>query len=710
VTLVAGVLGAGLFTPAGAATGQKVDFGYTGAIQSWTVPDGVHSVRVDLIGGAGGDGNNPSTCAGTGGAAGWVDVAVPVNPGDTLDLWVADGGHLNGAGGAGISGDLMQGGAGGGAGSGASENGGGGGGASAIWLGSTHTDDHLLAVAGGGGGGGGKGGVDTMCGGHGRNGGWPATDGRTAFASLGTGGTGGTSDQVDQTSHHHAGWRGGVSRNTTGTLDPAPVGGGGGGGGAGLSHCEPTLTGGLCYGVGAGGGPGGADGLGEGGGGGAAGSSYLASGLTNPFVSGAGAHGSDGTISLTYGQRTSTELSSSAVVASPGVPVTLRALVDGSDGGGTVRFSSDGTVIDGCSAVPFISGGGTAWLAGCTTSTLTSGRHTISAVYSGDAASAGSFTYGYETISRPSVTRVTGLDSPVTAGSAVGLTAVVDTGAASGSVAFTMDGTDLPGCTSVPITDGDGTLHATCKVTAPAAGTHPVVASYSGATTDLPSSGTANLTVGTPRTPVSVTTSGQLPDARVGRAYSTRLAATGGTAPYSWTTTDGALPAGLRLSGDGNLSGTPVADGSTTFTAQATDSTGQAATRTFSLSVARAPADLAVTVAHGAFRHGSTGRYTVTVTNKGGVAAPSGTTVSTRLPMGLTQPSASGTGWVCRTDVQPVSCTRGSGLAAGASTTLTVSSRVAAATGALLTTDWGVTPTDGAPGDNAATDQVRVVR
>jgi uncharacterized repeat protein (TIGR01451 family) len=710
VSLAGAVLGVGLVTPAGAATGQKAEFAYTGSIQTWTVPDGVHTVTVDVVGGAGGDGTNPSSCAGTGGAAGWVDVDVPVDPGDSLDLWVADGGHLDGAGGRGAGGDLMAGGAGGGAGSGASRNGGGGGGASAIWLGGMHTDDHLLVVAGGGGGGGGKGGVDTMCGGHGGNGGRPATDGRTAPASLGAGGTGGSSDQADQTSRLHTGWRGGISLNTTGTSDPAPIGGGGGGGGAGLSHCDQPFPQGLCHGVGGGGGPGGADGLGEGGGGGAAGSSYLAPTLTDAFVSGAGAHGSKGAITITYGQRTTTELSSSAVVASPGVPVTFRAVVDGSDGGGTVRFSSDDTVIDGCSEVPFTSGGGTSWLAGCTTSTLAPGRHTISAVYSGDAASAGSFAYGFETITRPSVTTVSGLDSPVTAGSPVDVTAVVDTGNLNGSVSFTLDGSDVPACAAVPLTGHDGGARATCTLTAPANGMHPVVASYSGTTTDQPSSGTATLTVATPLTPVTISTPAALAGARVGEAYSTRLAATGGRAPYAWAVSGGALPLGLRLSGDGVLSGTPAAAGPATFTARATDSTGQTAARSFSVSVAPRPADVAVTVSHGTFTHGSTGRYTVTVTNTGGVAAPGGTTVTTRLPSGLTRPAASGTGWTCRIDAPLVSCTRGSSLAAGAGSTLTVTSRVAAAAGTLLTTGWSVTPTDAAPGDNTATDQVRVGR
>lgn len=48
--------------------------------------------------------------------------------------------------------------------------------------------------------------------------------------------------------------------------------------------------------------------------------------------------------------------------------------------------------------------------------------------------------------------------------------------------------------------------------------------------------------------------------------------ASGGTAPYSWSVVSGTLPAGLSFSSSGELSGTPTATGSSTFTVQATDS------------------------------------------------------------------------------------------------------------------------------------------
>lgn len=65
-----------------------------------------------------------------------------------------------------------------------------------------------------------------------------------------------------------------------------------------------------------------------------------------------------------------------------------------------------------------------------------------------------------------------------------------------------------------------------------------------------------------------------LPAGSVGVFYSAILTTDGGTAPYTYTRTAGLLPAGLTLTPDGTLSGTPVAAGSSTFTITARDSSG----------------------------------------------------------------------------------------------------------------------------------------
>ncbi len=59
----------------------------------------------------------------------------------------------------------------------------------------------------------------------------------------------------------------------------------------------------------------------------------------------------------------------------------------------------------------------------------------------------------------------------------------------------------------------------------------------------------------------------------IGVAYApVTLSATGGVTPYHWVISVGALPAGLDLSADGVVSGTPTANGSYAFSVQVFDS------------------------------------------------------------------------------------------------------------------------------------------
>jgi hypothetical protein len=69
-------------------------------------------------------------------------------------------------------------------------------------------------------------------------------------------------------------------------------------------------------------------------------------------------------------------------------------------------------------------------------------------------------------------------------------------------------------------------------------------------------------------------------------AYSQSLAATGGTAPYTWNIASGTPPPGLSLSGTGVLSGTPTTAGDYTFTVRATDAASQTATQSLDITVA----------------------------------------------------------------------------------------------------------------------------
>jgi hypothetical protein len=81
-----------------------------------------------------------------------------------------------------------------------------------------------------------------------------------------------------------------------------------------------------------------------------------------------------------------------------------------------------------------------------------------------------------------------------------------------------------------------------------------------------------------------------LPNGTQATAYSQTLTASGGTAPYTFAITAGALPAGLTLTSAGVLSGMPTASGSFTFTVTATDASAApgpfSGSRSYSLTIA----------------------------------------------------------------------------------------------------------------------------
>ena len=75
-----------------------------------------------------------------------------------------------------------------------------------------------------------------------------------------------------------------------------------------------------------------------------------------------------------------------------------------------------------------------------------------------------------------------------------------------------------------------------------------------------------------------------LPDAVFGKAYSQTVTATGGTAPYTFSITAGALPPGLTLNAaTGVIGGTPTTTGNDTFTVQARDVNGNIGSRAYTM-------------------------------------------------------------------------------------------------------------------------------
>jgi hypothetical protein len=75
-----------------------------------------------------------------------------------------------------------------------------------------------------------------------------------------------------------------------------------------------------------------------------------------------------------------------------------------------------------------------------------------------------------------------------------------------------------------------------------------------------------------------------LDNGRTGFVYRTRLAMDG-AAPFFWKVESGLVPAGLLLTDDGYLEGTPTGSGRYVFTATATDGSGRSGTRDYAIVV-----------------------------------------------------------------------------------------------------------------------------
>ena len=103
-------------------------------------------------------------------------------------------------------------------------------------------------------------------------------------------------------------------------------------------------------------------------------------------------------------------------------------------------------------------------------------------------------------------------------------------------------------------------------------------------------------TAGAGNSATGLTVTATLPTATVGSAYSGALSASGGTPPYAFSTSSGALPQGVVLSSTtGTISGTPSASGSFSFSVLISDSKGLSKQQTLEITVANAT-DVAVSV------------------------------------------------------------------------------------------------------------------
>jgi hypothetical protein len=120
----------------------------------------------------------------------------------------------------------------------------------------------------------------------------------------------------------------------------------------------------------------------------------------------------------------------------------------------------------------------------------------------------------------------------------------------------------------------DGTISGTATSTGSSSITVQVTDSQS--PTKALATGSFTLTV---NNPLAITTK-TLKNGAINVPYNVTLMASGGAPLYTWTLVSGSLPAGLSLLSGGSISGTPTAEGTSSFTLQVADSENPPVTAT----------------------------------------------------------------------------------------------------------------------------------
>jgi hypothetical protein len=239
------------------------------------------------------------------------------------------------------------------------------------------------------------------------------------------------------------------------------------------------------------------------------------------------------------------------------------------------------------------------------------------------------------------------------------------------------------------------------------AGTFSFTAKVTDSTALTPQTATQafSITVAAAVTPVQITTS-SIPAGQVGVVFSTMIQASGGTTPYSWSISPGALPAGLTLAAaSGTISGTPTMAGTFSFTAKVTDSTAptaQTATKSFTLTIAAAVAPVQITTSSVPSGQAGTA-YATTLVASGGTTPYSWSISSGALPAGLTLATASGT--ISGTPTTAGSCgftakVTDSTAPTAQTATQSYSITVAAGSAYSVLLDWTASPSSGVAGYN----------
>jgi hypothetical protein len=147
--------------------------------------------------------------------------------------------------------------------------------------------------------------------------------------------------------------------------------------------------------------------------------------------------------------------------------------------------------------------------------------------------------------------------------------------------------------------------------------------------------------------PLTITTT-SLPGGSVGTPYSASIGATGGSGSYAFSIRGGTLPAGLSMSANGAITGTPTAGGTSTFTVEVTDTSNPPLHATAKLSITIANP---LTITTASLPNPTAGsRYSEKILATGGKTPYTFSLTSGTLPFGLT---LSPNGVISGTPTQP---------------------------------------------------------
>jgi hypothetical protein len=274
---------------------------------------------------------------------------------------------------------------------------------------------------------------------------------------------------------------------------------------------------------------------------------------------------------------TATTLSSSNPTAPVGAQVTFTAVVASTDGGpvptGTVTFNSTTTSGTTPLGTITIGGNGTAVLP---ISSLTPGTYSITAVYSGDKDDAPSTSTPplTETIQKiPTATTLSPSLNPISAGAVLTLSSTVSaTGSATGAGALSGQVTFSEGATVYGTATINGSGNATLPISTLPAGTHSIIATYSGNTNYATSTSTILVeTVNSTATTTTLTSTAATTLAGEPASFTAAVSSTtGGIASGTVTFDDGGVSFGqaqLNALGVATFSTSTLAVGTHTITA-----------------------------------------------------------------------------------------------------------------------------------------------